>query len=114
MSDIEDHYDGEPHTMIDKYRIVRKLGTGTFGRVFLCNMVSDRPVLPSKSANKMSVKQGKKMGKRFDMDRARRDEEALQEAEAAVQSTQVAVKVIRPVEKYVEDAMEEVDVLRKL
>jgi serine/threonine protein kinase len=84
MSDIEDHYDGEPHSMIDKYRIVRKLGTGTFGRVFLCNTVVERSGLPSKSANKMYFKQGKKIGKKFDSDRARRDEEALQEAEAAV------------------------------
>jgi len=40
MSDIEDHYEATKDHMIDSYRVVKKLGTGTFGRVFLCSRLN--------------------------------------------------------------------------
>lgn len=46
MSDIEGHLDAHEGCTIDKYRVIRKLGTGTFGRVFLCAPTASIPALP--------------------------------------------------------------------
>lgn len=80
MSDIDDHYEGRENSMIDTYRIVRKLGTGTFGRVFLCMTTESRQqpkkrVLPKIKQSKYRMQ--------TDREKEKRDEEALAEAEEA-------------------------------
>jgi hypothetical protein len=106
--------------MIDKYRIVRKLGTGTFGRVFLCvapNESARTQTTPKSKGPKNTYRllaKGRFNKKGDDAERARRDEEALLEAEATVSQCQVAVKVIRPVPKYVKEAQDESEWLKKL
>jgi dual-specificity kinase len=81
MSDIEDHFDAEPGKTILGYKVVRKLGTGTFGRVFECQSTA----MPSQTAPVARPKHNKKFkcsSSHADRaERARRDEEALLEAE---------------------------------
>ena len=78
MSDIEDHYESEPGRTILGYRIVRKLGTGTFGRVFECVQTTPLP-----TAHAQQSKHKKKF-KYSHQERAARDEEALREAEQEI------------------------------
>ena len=134
MSDIEDHLDASPGFFIDQYKVVRKLGTGTFGRVFLCLKQQAHSGPGGAVAHKKNKNQNKfaqkgpngpkgpkgpkgpngRNGHSYDDDRARRDEEALAEAEATLNSPFVAVKVIRPVPKYIREAQDEVAIMRLL
>jgi serine/threonine protein kinase len=131
MSDIEDHLDASPGFFIDSYKVVRKLGTGTFGRVFLCQ--KQQYHAPAQQSLGKKFKKARHFSNNVRMfrddrahhsrddrgqslrdDRAQRDEEALAEAEATLNSPYVAVKVIRPVPKYIKEAQEEVAIMRAL
>lgn len=78
MSDIEDHLQASPGYVIDQYKVIRKLGTGTFGRVFLCQ----KHVPQATAASKKFKKHNKHLSRYDKSVRDQRDEEALQEAES--------------------------------
>lgn len=84
MSDIEDHLDAPEGFFIDQYRVVRKLGTGTFGRVFLCASLEKHSAKTTTHASKAPALGNKQKQKLSRAERDRLDEEALAEAESAV------------------------------
>jgi len=97
--DIDDsigHFEGGPDTIIDnRYKIVKDVGMGTFGRVV---QAFDLKVREQRKQEESREKKGE--GKKSSSSSSRRDDEI------------VAIKIVRNVKRYHQSALIEADILK--